>query len=85
MQIAEIREKIASCLQSNLDTDKQKLLSDTPFTDLDYDSLTMAEVIFMLEDEFGVSFDKLKSTDHPTNLTELARQMAQLLPGAQPC
>ncbi|HJV79437.1 MULTISPECIES: acyl carrier protein [Oxalobacteraceae] len=82
MQLANIKEKIAACLEKNLETDKQKLMSDTPFSELDYDSLTMAEVIFMLEDEFNVKFDNLSSTDYPTNLTELAKQMLQLMPAA---
>ncbi|HJV86400.1 MAG TPA: acyl carrier protein [Noviherbaspirillum sp.] len=80
MQLANIKERIATCLEKNLDTDRQKLLSDTPFTDLDYDSLTMAEIIFMLEDEFNVKFDNVSSNDYPTNLTDLAKQIQQLLP-----
>jgi len=85
MERAELREKIADCLASNLDTDKGKLLSDVPFAELDYDSLTMAEVIFMLEDEFNVKFDDVKTSDYPTRLSELADQVLQLLPEAQQC
>lgn len=84
MQLAHIKERIAACLEKNLDTDRQKLLADTPFSELDYDSLTMAEVIFMLEDEFNVKFDNISSTDYPTNLTEVAKQVLQLLPAAAP-
>ncbi|RZI40908.1 acyl carrier protein [Herbaspirillum sp. HC18] len=85
MELAELREKIADCLATNLDTDKNKLMSDAPFSELDYDSLTMAEIIFMLEDEFNVRFDDLKTSDYPSNLSELAAQVAQLMPEAQQC
>lgn len=75
LKIDEVRNAIADMLFDLMDIDRQLALQDTPFSELhkDFDSLTFAELQFMLEDRFKMEFSNDdKNAIVPVNVTELA-------------
>jgi acyl carrier protein len=48
-------ERLQAILHKDFDIDPQALQPDTPLETLDIDSLKMIEILFCVEDEFGIS------------------------------
>ncbi|MBV8501916.1 MAG: acyl carrier protein [Paucibacter sp.] len=67
-------ERLQDLIHDKFDVDKSKIDPDAPFADYDIDSLTLAELIFAIEDEFHVNVPDSAAT----SITTL-RGLAQLL------
>ncbi|MFK0380226.1 acyl carrier protein [Pandoraea sp. NPDC090278] len=73
--IEEIRTKIANLVSETFGIDKEKIISDLNFIDIDgrFDSLAMLEMQIKIEEEFGVEFPSFSAGDElPSNLRDLS-------------
>lgn len=68
----QLREKLASLLHEQLGTDLKLLLDDIPFVELDYDSLTFAEIRMLIENDLQIPSQPWGGESIPLNLTQLA-------------
>ncbi len=67
-------ERLQDLIHDKFDVDKSKMDADAPFADYNIDSLTLAELIFTIEDEFHVTVPDSAAT----SITTL-RGLAQML------
>jgi len=68
-----LRESLAEIAARQTGADRDALLADTPFFELGMDSLTVLEVGFHIEQEFGLDFeDQMTAQNMPRTLTDLA-------------
>ena len=67
-------ERLQDLIHTTFDVDKSRMDPDAPFASYDIDSLTLAELIFAIEDEFHV----VVPDSAATTVTTL-RGLAQLL------
>jgi len=71
-------ERLQNLIHDKFDVDKSKIDPDGPFADYDIDSLTLAELIFAIEDEFHVNVPDSAATSI-TTLRGLAQLLDELL------
>ena len=60
-------QQVTELIHTKFDIDKATLLPDAPMADYGLDSLSLAELLFTLEDEFHIEFP-----DRPENIDTLA-------------
>ena len=74
-------ERLQDLIHDKFDVEKSKIEPDAPFADYDIDSLTLAELIFAIEDEFHVEVPDSAATS-VTTLRGLAQLLDELTPQA---
>jgi acyl carrier protein len=80
LTVDEIKSTIANILFKQMDIDPAKTLANTPFMDLhkDFDSLSMMELLLLLEDElhFEINFKMHdKQAVPPNTVSEMALEV----------
>ena len=60
-------QQVTELIHTKFDIDKATLLPDLPMADYGLDSLSLAELLFTLEEDFNIQFP-----DHPENIDTLA-------------
>ncbi|MEV2218170.1 acyl carrier protein [Streptomyces sp. NPDC050997] len=70
MTLEDLRRMLADCAGEGDTVGIQDDISDTPFTDLGYDSLALLETIARIERDFGVALpeDLVATLDTPRSL-----------------
>ncbi|WSQ09447.1 acyl carrier protein [Streptomyces sp. NBC_01231] len=70
MTLEDLRQMLAECAGEGDSVGIQGDISDTPFTDLGYDSLALLETIARIERDFGVALpeDLVATLDTPRSL-----------------
>ena len=70
-----MEEKIKAIIAEYKEMDISEIKSDVLFTDMDFDSLDLAELIMKLEDEFGVSLEIPEGTNTIQKLAEYIQSL----------
>lgn len=71
-------ERLQDLIHDQFDVEKSKIDPDAPFATYDIDSLTLAELIFTIEDDFHVNVPDSAATSVST-LRGLAQLLDELL------
>ena len=71
-------ERLQDLIHEQFDVEKSKIDPDAPFATYDIDSLTLAELIFTIEDDFHVNVPDSAATSVST-LRGLAQLLDELL------
>ena len=72
-------ERLQQLIHEKFDVELSKIVPDAPFADYDLDSLTVAELMFAIEDEFHVEVPDAAVPDIKS-LADMAKLLDQILP-----
>jgi acyl carrier protein len=68
-----LRVRLAGMIERSIGTPSARLLADTPFLDLGYDSLDIVEIGILAENEFGLDLEgQVTGRNLPRHLSDVA-------------
>ena len=74
-------ERLQRLIHEKFDVELSKIVPDVPFADYDLDSLTVAELMFAIEDEFHVEVPDAAVPSIQT-LADMAKLLDELTPAS---